>query len=258
MVFRNILLSAIMVGLISGALYGTFQHLQISPIIYAAEEFEVAEESAPVVAVVEASVIEAHSHGSDSHGSHHHDEEAWGPEDGFERIAYTIGADVAVGIAFALFMISFMALHNLKASKPKVGALSGAAWGIAALMTFFVAPALFGLHPEVPGTEAAVLQNRQGWWLLCAVLTACGIAILYYAPMRFKLVGGVVALTPHLIGAPMPEQHGFANTDVAAVQALTELASQFYLMTSVGMILFFVVLGVMSGGVVNRFVRLSA
>ena len=252
MAFRNILLSAILVGVFSGLLYGLFQHFQISPIIYAAEAYEVAEDATDAV-----ETPAAHSH-AEAAGHHEHNEEAWGPEDGAERIGYTIGADIAIGIAYALFMISLMALHNLKANKPKLTMATGAAWGIASMIIFFAAPAMFGLHPEVPGTEAAILENRQGWWLLCVALTAAGIAVLYYAPIKFKLGGLLLAATPHIIGAPMPEHHGFANTDPQAIEALTQLTTQFYLFTAVGMVIFFVLLGALSGLAVQRFVKLEA
>ncbi|MEH6578881.1 MAG: CbtA family protein [Amphritea sp.] len=250
MAIRNILLSAIVVGILSGLLYGLFQHSQISPIIYAAEVYEVAEEEAPEAAVA------GHSHSHQTDTQDHHAAEPWGPEDGFERIAYTVSADIAVAIAFAMIMISLMALHNHKANKPKVNVLFGAAWGVAALLSFFVAPAMFGLHPEVPGTEAAVLDNRQAWWLFCALASVAGIAIVYYAPKMFKLAGVALILAPHIIGAPMPEHHGFANTDPAAVLALTDLTQQFFIMTAVGMAIFFVLVGSLSGYAVQRYVKL--
>lgn len=249
MAFRNILLSAIVVGMFSGLLYGLFQHFQISPIIYAAEEYEVVEEEAPAEAT-------AHHHG-DAGGHHHHDEEAWGPQDGAERIGYTIGADIAIAIAFSIFLISLMALHNLKANKPQVTPMAGVAWGIASMLVFFVAPAMFGLHPEVPGTEAAALENRQAWWILCAALTALGIAVLYYASVKFKLGGIVLIALPHILGAPLPKEHGFANTDPAAVEALTQLTTQFYASTTVGMAIFFVIVGALSAFAVQRFVKLD-
>ncbi|OUS31216.1 hypothetical protein A9Q99_04255 [Gammaproteobacteria bacterium 45_16_T64] len=249
MAFRNILLSAIVVGIFSGLLYGLFQHFQISPIIYAAEVYEVADEEPAAAA--------PHGH-EGGVGHHEHNEEAWGPEDGAERIGYTIGADIAIGIAFSIFLISLMALHNLKSNKPQVTPVSGAAWGIACMLVFFVAPAMFGLHPEVPGTEAAILENRQAWWLLCATLTAVGIAVLYYAPIKFKLGGILLAAAPHIIGAPMPKEHGFANPDPAAIEALSQLTTQFYTFTAVGMAIFFILLGALSGFAVQRFVKLDA
>ncbi|GAA3921545.1 CbtA family protein [Litoribacillus peritrichatus] len=247
MILRNILLSAIVVGLFSGLLYGLFQHAQISPIIYAAEQYEVSEETPAT-----------HSHEDAKQGDHHHDAEAWAPEDGFERIAYTLGADIGIAIAYAILMISLMALHDLKSNKPKLDAMQGIAWGILAMIIFFVAPAMFGLHPEVPGTEAAALEGRQTWWTACVVLTAAGFATLYYAPLKFKAAGLLFLALPHLIGAPMPDELSFANTSPEAVSALTELSHQFYSLTAIGMVFFFVLLGSMSGFAVKRFVKLES
>ncbi len=241
MVFRNILLSAIVVGTLSGLLYGLYQHHQITPIIFAAEEYEVAEE-VPIT-----------SHHNDSH-----EQPGWSPNDGTERITYTLLANIAVGIAYALFLISLMALHNLKANKPKLNAIRGTVWGIAALLIFFIGPTVFGLHPEVPGTEAAPLQNRQLWWLLCAIFTGSGIAVLYYSPSKFKLMGLALMLAPHIWGTPIPEQPSFANPDPAATEAMTQLTTQFIAITTFGMLMFFVFLGAMSGYAVRRFIRLEA
>ncbi|MCJ8300787.1 MAG: CbtA family protein, partial [Pseudomonadales bacterium] len=73
MTLRNLILSALMVGVISGLCYGLFQQLQVNPLIYAAEVYEVTEPAA-------ASANDGHSH---DHG------EAWGPEDGMPRMAFT-------------------------------------------------------------------------------------------------------------------------------------------------------------------------
>lgn len=248
MIFRNILLSSIFVGLISGLFYGIFQHFNISPIIYQAEVYEVADRE-------ESSASESHHHDVQA-TSHHHDVETWGPKNGMERFLHTINADVFIAIALSLIIISFMALHNLKADKPQVNAVRGLAWGLAAMLAFFISPAMFGLHPEVPGTVAAELGNRQAWWLLCVALTVAGLAILYYASAKFKIVGLFVAILPHLIGAPMSEQHGFANTDPEAIQALSQLTTQFYTYTAIGMLLFFLLVGSLSGLAVQRYVKL--
>jgi len=250
MAFRNILLSAIVVGILSGLLYGLFQHSQISPIIYAAEVYEVSEEKSS-----EATTMASHTHKTATQNNPA-GTESWGPNDGFERIAYTVSADIAVAIAFAMIMISLMALHNSISNKPPLNALRGVAWGATAMLSVFVAPALFGLHPEVPGTEAAVLEHRQVWWAFCALATAIGIAIVYYAPMIFKLSGVILAMVPHMIGAPISEHHGFSNPDPVAIQALADLTNQFFTITAIGMVIFFVLIGAMSGFTVQRFVKL--
>jgi cobalt transporter subunit CbtA len=247
MALRNILLAAIAVGIITGIVYGLFQQTQISPIIYGAEQFEVLDAPA------------SHSHSTQEQTSVSSVEAstpAWSPKNGAERIFSTMSANITIAIAYALMMISLMALHNAKANKPKITATSGALWGIAALLALFIAPALFGLHPEVPGTVAAELINRQQWWMFCAGISLVGLAALYYAPTKIKFIGIILLAAPHIVGAPLPQSHGFANTDPAAVQTLTALTSEFFIMTTIGMSIFFVLLGSLSGFAVQRFVKL--
>jgi cobalt transporter subunit CbtA len=243
---RNIFLAAIAVGIITGLCYGLFQQMMISPIIYGAEQFEVSD--APL----------AHSHATvEAQATTNNQEtveqaEAWAPEDGSQRIFSTMTANITIAIAYALVMISFMTLHNLKANKQAISAKSGLLWGLAALLALFIAPALFGLHPEVPGTVAAELLNRQQWWLFCAGVSLLGFAALYYTPNKFKFIGLLLLALPHIVGAPLPESHGFANTAPEAVEALSALTSEFFLMTSVGMAIFFALLGSLSGWAVQR------
>lgn len=245
MVFRNIVFSALVVGIVTGVLYGVFQQARINPIIFAAESYEVAEAGG------------GHSHGDGEEDGHSHG--PWAPADGAGRMLFTIGANVLTAFAFAIFLIALMALHNHKSGKPPVDALKGAGWGIAALLTVFVAPAMFGLHPEVPGTRAAALGSRQAWWVFCAVATGAGIAVLYYAPVKLKVIGLVVAALPHVIGAPHPEGGlSFANEDPQAVAALTELSHQFFWMTAAGMVIFCLLLGVLSGFMTSRYVTLES
>ena len=252
MVLHNILLSAIFVGTLSGLIYSLFQQLHISPIIYAAEVYEV---DAPETET-HAAESSTHSHTSTTPHASIEEAEAWSPSDGFERIFYTVSADIFIAIAFSMVMIALMAMHNAKSSKTKINARLGIIWGGAALLSVFIAPALFGLHPEIPGTEAAILEDRQAWWLFCALASAGGLAVLYYANHFFKLIGLGLLLAPHIIGAPMPVAHGFANPDPLAVAALAELSQDFYLMTAVGMTLFFLLIGSLSGHLVQRYIRL--
>lgn len=245
MVFRSIVFSALAVGLVTGILYGVFQQAQISPIIYAAEGYEAAAPGG------------GHSRGDGEEAGHSH--EPWAPADGGERFFFTFAANVLTAFAFAIFLISLMALHNHRSHKPPVDALKGAGWGVAALLTMFVAPAMFGLHPEVPGTRAAALESRQAWWAFCVVATGAGIAVLYYAPLKLKVLGVALAALPHIVGAPHPEGGlGFANDDPRAIAALTELSHQFFWATAVGMVIFCLSLGVLSGFMTRRYVKLGA
>ena len=246
MIFRNIVFSSLIVGLIAGLVHGAFQQLQVSPIIFAAEEYEVTDGEETVA-----------EQGVAARDHHNHDHTAWSPEQGAERATYSMLSNVLVGMAFAMLLVPLMALHNFKSSKPKVDTIRGIGWGMAAMIVIFVAPAMLGLHPEVPGTVAAVLENRQLWWIYCALATAAGIALLYYGRVPLKLLGAALVALPHLTGAPHPTELTFANTAPEAVVALTALSAEFYTMTAIGMAIFFLTLGALSGYVTSRFVNLD-
>lgn len=233
--FKNIIVSAMIVGVIAGALLGALQNFTTTPIIIAAEFYEVtADPSAE----------------ADGHGHSHGDEEAeaWGPKDGFERTAYTIFASILTAVGFAMLVIAAMAFTK------KTSLLSGLLFGLAGYLSFYVAPAM-GLLPEIPGTIAANLEGRQGWWLMTVILTAAGLACLAFMPQLFKLFGIALIAIPHILGAPLPEHHGFANTHPEAVAALTDLSNEFILMTAISLFIFWVVLGMLSGYVAKRFVE---
>ncbi len=163
-----------MVGIIAGSLYGFFQQFQVNPIIYAAEVYEVAE--APDTFALE-------------DATQHSAQEAWTPEDRVARISSTLIANILIGIGFALLLISAMSLHNLKSNKPKLNWQAGILWGLGLLAILFIAPSLLGLLPEIPGTLAQTLENRQIWWVFSALATASGLAVIYYAPRFVKLLG---------------------------------------------------------------------
>lgn len=251
MTFRNIVFSAVVVGIIAGSLYGLFQQFQINPIIYAAEAYEVSE-------VIEVKVqADTHAHGNAETvpGHDHGDGTGWSPADGFERITSTLVANIMTAITFSLFMISVMSFHNLKSDKPKLNWKTGVLWGIALMLSMFVAPSLLGLHPEIPGTVSESIGQRQVWWISSTVATALGLLLLYYGSTALKIAGGVLLVLPQVLGAPNPEAHSYANTDPVAVEALNQLSSQFVTMTTIGMTIFCLLIGALCGFASTRFVR---
>ena len=248
MTFRNIIFSAVVVGIIAGTLYGLFQQFQINPIIYAAEAYEV--DSIEVQTNTHDNAEAAHSH---DHGSG----TGWSPEDGFERITSTLVANILTAITFSIFMICVMSFHNLKSNKPKVNWKTGVLWGVGLMLSMFVAPSLLGLHPEIPGTVSESIGQRQVWWISSAVATAFGLLLLYYGSTAFKIAGVVLLALPQILGAPVPETHSYANTDPVAVEALNQLSSQFVTMTTIGMTIFCLLIGALCGFASTRFVRFS-
>lgn len=242
MTFRNIVFSAFVVGLIAGTLYGLFQQLKINPIIYLAEVYEVSERQ---------SQIQGDAHND----AHNGDATSSLPTNGMPRILTTLGTNILIGIGLSMLLICAMSLHNLKSSKPKLNWKAGIIWGLGLMAAMFVAPALLGLQPEIPGTLAQPLEHRQIGWLYATTATAAGLLMTYYGRRLVKLLGIIMIALPHFSGASTPAIHGYANSDPSAVAALNELSHQFVIMSSIGMLIFCILLGSLSGFISTRFVR---
>jgi len=239
MFFRRLILASLLVGLVSGLFLTLGQQWQVAPIIFAAEVFEVEPE------IVEQ---EVGSHGSD----HNHDTHAWAPEDGAERFLYSGLSNVLAAIGFSALLIAIMGQLQLSGTT-RLTALKGMVWGGAGFIAFFVAPGL-GLPPEIPGVEAAALENRQGWWVMTIFLTSAGLAALAFAPALVKIGGLVLLATPHLIGAPHPSGPEFSHPDPLDVQALMSLHSEFIVASAITNAVFWLVLGLLSAWVLNKWV----
>lgn len=240
MLFRNLVLSALFIGVIAGTIYGIFQQAFIIPIIHAAETYEV---EAPEPAIQD--------------DSHNHSYDGWAPKNRLERTVYTVLSNSLIGIAFALLLLGLMLLHNLRSVRPRLNLIRGIGWGVAMMAALFIAPAMLGMPPEIPGTEAPALADRQIWWVFCVLATAVGFAILYYTRLPWKAGGLILIALPHLAGAPH-QSLSFGNTDPAAVTALTALTEKFYLMTAIGSLIFFVLLGALCGHTVSRYIDIRA
>lgn len=187
--FRNIVLIAAIAGLIAGLGMTVAQELTTVPLILKAETFEQAGEAkTPPAHVHEGANAPAHDHG-----------EGWAPQDGFERTAFTLAANVLTGIGFALLLIAVSELAGGIA-----GWRQGVFWGLSAFAVFTLAPGL-GLPPELPAMPAAELGPRQAWWIATALCTAGGLALLVYGRSVLAVVAGVALLVgPHIVGAPQP------------------------------------------------------
>ncbi|MEE8172577.1 MAG: CbtA family protein, partial [Alphaproteobacteria bacterium] len=187
----RILLPAVIAGVIAGALLTGLQHIEVIPLIYEAETYET-------------SAVVGGAHASDATGAQ--ETEPWAPEDGLERVGITLLSNIVAAVGFGLLLsVSFVLLS---AKGRSVVWRGGLLWGLAGFGIFNLAPAL-GLPPELPGTEAAALDVRQGWWILTVVLTALGLGLIAFArPVYVRALGVIPLAIPHFIGAPAPEHHG--------------------------------------------------
>ncbi|MEO6352908.1 MAG: CbtA family protein, partial [Burkholderiaceae bacterium] len=157
-----------------------------------------------------------------------------------ERTAFTVLANISLAVGFGLMLGAALFLRN-----DAGGWRSGLLWGLAGYAVFFVAPAL-GLPPEMPGTAAASLADRQLWWLGTVVVTAGGLSLLIFTHnWKLKLFGALLLTVPHLIGAPQPEVHFSA--------APAELAQAFIQATTIANAVFWLALGGLMGWFYKKF-----
>ncbi|MDB5501295.1 MAG: Cobalt transporter subunit CbtA [Tardiphaga sp.] len=224
-VFRSIVFSAALAGLIVGAVISAAQFVGTVPLIQKSEVFErKVEASKP--AATPAPAVASHDHAA----AHSHAVE-WEPEDGLQRNAFTVGANILTAIGFALLLTGVYAIRG----RP-VGWREGLAWGLGGFVVFTAAPGL-GLPPELPGMPVADLTLRQTWWIGTAAATAIGLGLLAFRPQAWAaLLGlGLIAL-PHLVGAPVaPESH----SEVPAA-----LSHSFIVAVTLTSLLFWALLGV--------------
>ena len=243
MLFRNIIITAFFTALISGVLLGAMQSFSTSKIIYAAEKYE-----------VEEAVDGTHAH--DTQASHGHEGAEWSPEDGTERVGFTVFADILIAFGHSLLLTSFMALIFLKFGRPEISWRSGLIIGAGGYLSFYLAT-IIGLPPEVPGTIAADLHARQIWWTLTIVMTIIGLSVLYLAPSASKLLGLLLIAIPHIVGAPHSETHGFLNQDPSAITALLELEHQFLIATAGVNLVYWLAVGLFSGLFANKLLKVN-
>jgi cobalt transporter subunit CbtA len=227
-VFRRLLLAALCAGLVSGVLAAVAHQLGTVPLILQAETYE-------------------HPAPPAGQAGHTHEPAApaeWEPENGFERAAYTLAADLLTGIGFALLLAAGLALRGGDA-----GWHDGLFWGLAGFAAFTLAPGI-GLPPELPGSGAGPLLARQIWWVATAAATAGGLALLAFtrAPGYAALAAALIVL-PHVYGAPQATAHAGMHAGTAP-EALTR---QFAVAATLVSFLFWCALGTATGYFYRRF-----
>jgi cobalt transporter subunit CbtA len=234
--FRAIVFTSVLVGIVAGTAVSLVQFAGTSQLIARAEVFEKAGETDAVSPV--ATAKEAHEHTSTS--ARVHEEGAWEPADGLERSAFTLAANILTAIGYALVLCGLMALRG----KP-VTWRTGLLWGVAGFACVMLAPML-GLPPELPGTPAAPLGDRQFWWIATALCTAVGIGLLALQRTTWAAVLAVIIVAaPHVVGAPNAPEAGHALAPEA-------LHYQFIAAAAITSLVFWALLGSLSGMIFRR------
>lgn len=228
---RVFLTVAVLAGVIAGFVNWGIQTFGTTPLILEAETYESAGAAAEPAAT--------ETHEADGH-DHSHDADAWAPADGWERTVYTLGANMVTGVGFAFLLTAAIVFFGKGADWRR-----GILWGLAGFACFSLAPAL-GLPPELPGTEAAPLVARQAWWIGTVIATAAGL----FAAARLRNVAGfaiaaVLIALPHVIGAPQPDSPGGLAPE--------ELEHKFVVVAIATSLVFWLVLGVLTGAIFKRF-----
>jgi cobalt transporter subunit CbtA len=220
---------ALLAGISAGLVAWGVHMVGTRPLIQQAEVYEKAGEATAQPTTTEA-----------AEGEHHHDGAAWEPADGWERNLYTLGSDMLMAVGYAFLLTAAIVFFGKGADWRR-----GILWGLAGFACFTLAPAL-GLPPELPGTEAAPLVARQVWWIGTVAATAGGL----FAAARLRNVYGyaiavVLIAAPHIIGAPEPEKAGSLAPE--------ELEHKFVLIAIASSLVFWLVLGVLTGAFFKRY-----
>lgn len=202
--------AALAAGALAAVLITGLQAIITMPIILEAETYENAAPSHDHGEVQPAPVA-SHDH-EEGQGEHDHDapaavspeEEAshhdgeWMPEDGLERMLYTLLANAGAGIGFSLLIVVGLSFHPAQVSGQR-----GVMWGVAGFAVFTLSPAL-GLPPGAPGMLTPDERTAQTWWFVTVLCSAGGLACLVFGKnMALKALGPVLFALPHFWGAPM-------------------------------------------------------
>lgn len=142
-------------------------------------------------------LAETHEVGTGHHGDLSGHAATTPATDEGSRLVGTAVANAAIGIAFGLILA--VALAQLV---PGGGARHGLAFGVAGFVAVALAPAL-GLPPALPGTAETPLEPRQLWWL-CTVLSTLVALAVFWRAGRWRWLGVLPLVFPHLLGAPAP------------------------------------------------------
>jgi len=229
-IFKRIFFAAILVGIVAGLVQSVVMQWRVVPLILEAETYEMSEGHVMEQEVDKMSVAP---------NKHEMSEQPWEPQDGFERIFYTVLSTLLVGLGFAFLMVAISTLVSIE-----INLSNGLIWGLAGFFSFSLMPAI-GLPPELPGMIAAELGARQIWWWGTVLATAGAILLVVKIPKPISfIIALILFLAPHIIGAPIPLSQ---QSDVPAYLATSFAANALF-----SSLIFWLTLGSLFGFYNNR------
>lgn len=251
-IFRSIVFAAALTGVCVGVLDSAADYFGTGPLILQAEVFEQAGEAQPAhdhAAMDMAQPAAPAASATAQPGAveeHHHDEGGWEPADGLERTGFTLVANILTAFGYALVLTGIFSFRG-KAVSWRDGLL----FGLAAFVAVMVAPAL-GLPPELPGTPAGPLAERQIWWVATVACTAAGLWLIAFVPRGWAAVLALVLFAaPHLYGAPLPPEGAHAL-------APETLQHRFVVVATITSLVFWAALGVLAARFFGYFSKAEA
>ena len=198
--FSKILTSALIAGAAAGLIAAVLQYFFIQPVLLHAEMFEGGE-------LVHTGVSDAHFEM---------------PPFEVVRNLLTAVFSMLIYAGYGLVMVALMSAAEGQGAT--INARTGIVWGLAGFIAMHMAPA-FGLAPEVPGSSAADVADRQIWWYATVCATKVGLWLIAFGKRSVAWVAAAaLILAPHVVGAPHPDTlTGPAPTELGGLFAARSL-----------------------------------
>lgn len=179
--FSKILTSALIAGAVAGLIAAVLQYFFVQPVLLHAEMFEGGD-------LVHTGVSDAHF-----------------DMPPFETMRNILTAvfSMLIYAGYGLVMVALMSAAEGQGAT--INARTGLVWGLAGFIALHLAPG-FGLAPEVPGSSAADVSDRQIWWYATVLATMIGLWLIAFGKSAVLWgVAAVLILAPHIVGAPHPD-----------------------------------------------------
>ena len=203
---KNLFVSAICAGIAAGLLASALQFTFVIPVLLEGELYETG----------------ARVHfGTD--GSPQSDRSAPPLAGDGLRHSMTVAFNIVTYTGYGLLLAAMISFATLKGITTT--ARQGLIWGLCGYIAVQLAPAI-GLPPELPGTIAAEVGQRQLWWISTILASAAGLGLIAFGRSYLPLAGVVLMATPHLLGAPhLDTFFGVAPPELAAEFATLSLGA---------------------------------